>query len=191
MLLPLIFNSPTNVVELGLGGGNLLRYLHYLLPKVHLSSIESNSEVVSYFHQFFNPSNIPFTIKNTDAIKWMADCTSCSADWLLCDIYQHSTSQVDSDEFYLMMLNEASPKAWLTINLPDLETTKLERTLKVLSVAKQQRKMVYFSTPQYKNIIVHLSPMQGTLPSHANSPLPHYQLSRWTSIWRHGMKPFI
>ncbi len=191
MLLPLIFASPANIVELGLGGGNLLRSLHHLLPNSKLSSIESNSNVVAYFHQFFNPNNIPLTIENIDAHEWLAERPFDRVEWFLCDIYHHFTPKVDSYELYLKMLNVVSPAAWLTFNLPDLTIKELEKILKVFSLSKQNRTMIYFSAPQYKNVVVHLPPTSGILPNHINSPLPNHIWNRWTSIWRHGIKTFI
>jgi len=48
-LLPLLFFKPKKIIELGLGGGNLSRFLSTLHPDIHVLSIELSQTVIACF----------------------------------------------------------------------------------------------------------------------------------------------
>jgi spermidine synthase len=58
LLSPLLFFRPKKVVEFGLGGGNLARFLLHYLPDLTLHTIEYSQEVIECFERFFNPQAI-------------------------------------------------------------------------------------------------------------------------------------
>ena len=50
LMLPLLLFRPKNIIELGLGGGNLTRYLTHLSPEIKVISIEYNLAFVNGGH---------------------------------------------------------------------------------------------------------------------------------------------
>ncbi|MDG1752789.1 MAG: hypothetical protein P8I03_14190 [Thalassotalea sp.] len=187
LMLPLLFSSPQKIVELGLGGGNLVRFLNHILPEAEILSIEYNQQVIECFETFFNPQKIQQPIINTSFELWLATKKKRQiCDWLIYDIYQ-----TDEDPQYFLkqiarILKKIDNNAWLSINLPDLDEHELNIALLHLSSLKQNRVMRYFHVPHYKNIIIHLAPENNLLVTE-NSILPHYAISRWSTLWLHGM----
>jgi len=186
LALPLLFISPTNIIELGLGGGNLIRFLQEKLPQACIESVEYNQQVIECFEEYFNPQSIPHKIINSSFEFWLTKQKKISADWLLYDIYQ---TGVEADVFLKQItkvMKKMSKTTWLSINLPDLDEHQLNVALLHLSSIKKNRVMRYFHVPRYKNIVIHLSPEQIGLETD-NSILPHYLISRWSTLWMHGM----
>jgi spermidine synthase len=187
LMLPLLFSSPQKIIELGLGGGNLVRFLNHILPEAEILSIEYNQQVINCFETFFNPQNIQQPISNTSFELWLAKKKKHQfCDWLIYDIYQ-----TDGDPQYFLkqiarILTKIEDNAWLSINLPDLDEHELNIALLHLSSIKKNRIMRYFHVPHYKNIIIHLVPVKGVLTTD-KSLLPYYSISRWSALWLHGM----
>jgi len=186
LTLPLLFMAPKSIVEFGLGGGNLVRFLDHLLPTVKIFSIEQNQDVANCFEQFFNPQ----TIKQTVIIKpfelWLTRQKKQLKDWVIYDIYQ---SEADPQIFLKqisLVMNKLHNDSWLSINLPDLDEHELNIALLHLSSIKESRDMRYFHVPQYKNIIIHLSPIKISNKKNIQ-PLPIFMSQRWSKLWQHGM----
>ncbi|MDT0605148.1 hypothetical protein [Thalassotalea castellviae] len=187
MMLPLLFHVPNKIIELGLGGGNLVRYLTNILPNSEILSIEYNAQVIECFENFFNPQNIQQPIAHSSFELWLAKQKKQQrCDWLIYDIYQTD----ENPQYFLKqikrVLNKIDKNTWLTINLPDLNEHDLNIALLHLSSLKGSRMMRYFHIPYYKNIIIHLTPIDAVL-SDNNSVLPHYALTRLARFWQHGM----
>jgi spermidine synthase len=187
LMLPLLFSSPKNIIELGLGGGNLIRFLNHILPETEILSIEYNQQVIDCFDTFFNPQKIHQPIINISFEMWLSKKKRRQlCGWLIYDIYQ-----TDEDPQYFLkqitrILNKIDDNAWLSINLPDLNEHELNIALLHLSSIKQKRIMRYFQVPHYKNIIIHLAPVNDLLDTE-NSLLPGYAISRWSRLWLQGM----
>ena len=187
LMLPLLFHVPNKMIELGLGGGNLVRFLNNLLPNSEILSIEYNEQVIECFKSFFNPQNIQQPIVHTSFELWLAkQKKQLNGDWLIYDIYQTD----ENPQYFLKqikrLLSKIDDNAWLTINLPDLDEHDLNIALLHLSSLKGKRMMRYFHIPNYKNIIIHLTPINAEL-NHDNSILPQYARARWATFWQHGM----
>ncbi|MDO6444898.1 hypothetical protein Q4493_03815 [Colwellia sp. 1_MG-2023] len=187
LMLPLLFHTPKKIIELGLGGGNLVRFLTKTLPHSEILSIEYNSHVIDCFYNFFNPQNIQQPIVHTSFELWLAKKKKQQqCDWLIYDIYQTN----EKPQYFLKqikrIINKTDDHTWLSINLPDLDEHDLNIALLHLSSLKSTRIMRYFHIPHYKNIIIHLTPKHAAL-SERNSVLPHYAKTRWASYWQHGM----
>lgn len=187
LMLPLLFSAPQKIVELGLGGGNLVRFLNHILPESDILSIEYNLQVIECFDSFFNPQKINQPISNTSFELWLAKKKRHQpCEWLIYDIYQTD----ESPEYFLKqiarILKKVDDNTWLSINLPDLDEHQLNIALIHLSALKNTREMRYFHVPHYKNIIIHLAPHNAVL-STEHSVLPDYAVSRWSNLWLHGM----
>lgn len=187
LMLPLLFSAPRKIVELGLGGGNLVRFLHQMIPESEILSIEYNQHVIECFNRFFNPQKIQQPISNMPFELWLAKKNKHRlCDWLIYDIYQTDEDPQNFLKQITRILNKVDDNTWLSINLPDLDEHELNIALIHLSSIKNTREMRYFHVPHYKNIIIHLSPKNALLSSE-HSLLPHYAISRWSNLWLHGM----
>ncbi|WP_206486511.1 hypothetical protein [Thalassotalea sp. G2M2-11] len=184
--LPLLFMTPKKVIELGLGGGNILRFIKAVVPDSQLMSVENNLQVIQCFEQYFNPDNIHIDINCQAANSWLAQQKTVHCHWLIFDIFQAQRSDLESVELIQQLLTHLTSKAWMTINLVDLTEKQLNRTLRYLSKIKQNRELTYFNVPQYKNIIVHLHPTIGVAQKE-HSPLKPHQFNRWQQLWQHGI----
>ncbi|RJG49407.1 spermidine synthase [Motilimonas pumila] len=95
--LPREFNS---LLELGLGGANLLRYLLSRHPHLNYRCIEQNPVLIDWFEQFFNPLQQNAEIVCQDAMLALSLQKPC--DILLADLYDDYGSPrfLFSHEFY-------------------------------------------------------------------------------------------
>ncbi len=184
IMLPMLFITPKRVIEFGLGGGNLSRFVLERVPSCQWLSIESNQQVIQCFTQYFNPSNLHFPIYQQDAQQWLTPQDSIDADWLIFDIYQNKVNDADSLALIREVLSKLSSDAWLTINLVNLAEDKLNKVLSYLAKLKRGREMSYFFIPRYTNIIVHLHPAIDTNNTNLTSLKKHHY-RRGQALWLH------
>ena len=164
MLLPLLFFKPQNIIELGLGGGNLARFLSHLSDEINFTSIECDSLVIKCFKQYFNPENSSITVIHNRAEAWLVDKklsgqATESLDWLICDVYQQQL--IDFKETLTLLeifMSAISNNTCLSINLPDANDQEVNLCLTVLKQLQSNHRIVYFHVPNYLNIVIHVIP---------------------------------
>jgi spermidine synthase len=196
MLLPLLFFKPNNIVEFGLGGGNLLRYLERLAMLNHavlsLTSIERDSRVVECFYRYFAGTNGITQIITCDASAYIAQHNISQFDWLIYDIFccateQHQTMNI-TQQHCQTITTKLNNNGWFTLNIPDATEPEL-----ALIIANLQRHLVgfrlcYFKITQYRNVIVHIYPAHinvNQTNSYLSLPMQH----RMQMAWRLGVNP--
>ncbi len=164
MLLPLLFFKPKNIIELGLGGGNLARYLSHLSAEISFTSIECHQGVIDSFEQYFNPENESISIIHNRAELWLAeqqlssDITE-SLDWLLCDVYQQQlTDFKETIKLLELFMDKLTADTCLSINLPDSSDQEVNLCLTVLQQLQTHHRIIYFDVPNYLNIVIHVVP---------------------------------
>jgi spermidine synthase len=195
--LPLLFFRPDTVVELGLGGGNLARYVAQLDATISFISVEYNTEVIDAFEQYFNPDNIDITIINDRSENWLIHPQPAQVDWLVCDIYQHDSiyQSVHQTAAQIGKLVAAlSADSCLSINLPDATTTEVNLCLKVLQdllALTKAHRVVYFHVPNYLNIVIHVIPLAWNIKTRLKnkhySYLSQRRFSRYRKQWQLGI----
>ncbi len=183
LTLPLLFIRPKNIIEFGLGGGNLLKFARQLLPSCKLTSVEENFQVIQCFKQYFNPQQTELTINCQDASSWLSQQSSVNSDWLIFDIYRNDRDDNSALALISELLQRLANTCWLSINLVDLAEPQLNKLLNYLNKTKGSRKMNYFIVPQYRNIIVQLYPEPGLINQQI-SPLKPYQINRYRKLWQ-------
>ncbi len=191
LLLPLLFFRPTTVVELGLGGGNLDRFLTHLCADITMQSIEYSQTVIRCFEDYFNPDNAIVNIQNNDSKQWLTQQKSSKPDWLICDIYQTKQQSVAAANKQLSaLIDNIDSNSCLSINLPDASDDEVNLCLTVLQQLQSDHHIYYFHIPNYLNIVVQLIPKhwQTTrlLKRNKNSYLPRRLFLPWRNFWRHG-----
>jgi len=189
IMLPLLFFRPNNVCELGLGGGNLGRFMTQLSHDISFVSIEYNQQVIHCFKEFFNPDEANFTIYHQDAELWLQQELDCQLDWLICDIYQQKTQDFKDTLAQLSLLVEPlTSDSCLTLNLPDSSDQEVNLCLTVLQQLQTSHRIIYFHVPNYLNIIIHLIPKQWQtdkmLLRNKQSYLAKHIFLRWRRFWQ-------
>jgi len=196
LMLPLLLFRPKGVVELGLGGGNLTRYLAHLSPDIKVRSIEYNQQVIDCFTEYFNPSVTSLNIIHAEGLAWLMHQEASDNDWLICDVYR-------SDEFGFnsiikqleILVSKLSPQACLSINLPDVSDDEINLCLTILQQLQSSHCISYFHIPNYLNIVIHLYPnswplhrlLKKSSKANKNSYLTLRVFNQWRNFWQHGI----
>ena len=164
LLLPLLFFKPQKIVELGLGGGNLARFLSHLSDDISFTSVECDEVVIRCFNQYFNPENASISIIHSRAEIWLADKalsgdTTESLDWLICDIYQQQLIDFkETINLLAIFMSAISDNTCLSLNLPDANDQDVSLCLTVLQQLQSNHHIVYFHVPNYLNVVIHVIP---------------------------------
>ncbi|MDO6487351.1 hypothetical protein Q4503_06535 [Colwellia sp. 6_MG-2023] len=192
MMLPLLFFKPKSMIELGLGGGNIQRFIHHISNNINLQSIEHSSTVIDCFNQYFNPQNNQANLVYNDSKKWLQENTR-DYDWYVCDVYQQEIQSYNNTVDQLEHLTaNITPNTCLSINLPDATDYEVNLLLTLLKELSSDHEIVYFHIPNYLNIVIHLIPKQWhiykRIKRNKYSYLPKNIFSRWKQFWQHGKK---
>jgi spermidine synthase len=191
MLLPLLFFKPQNIVELGLGGGNIDRFLAYTDPNISITSIEYSAIVIENFSRYFNPEKAKVAIIHLDSNDWLAQAEKVPLDWLICDVYQQKEQNFDETIKQLeCLIDNINSESCLSINLPDATDNEVNLCLTVLQQLSSEHNIIYFHIPNYLNIVIHLIPKHWQtfklLKRNKNSYLPRRLFLQWRKFWLHG-----
>jgi len=191
LLLPLLFFKPQNVVELGLGGGNLDRFLAHTCPDILIKSIECNSIIIENFTRYFNPEKEKIEIIHRNSHDWLTQTGKTPPDWLICDIYQHKEQHFDETIKQLEhLLINIDSNGCLSINLPDATDNEVNLCLTVLQQLSSEHNIIYFHIPNYLNIVIHLIPKHWQtfklLKRNKSSHLPRRLFLQWRKFWQEG-----
>jgi spermidine synthase len=191
LLLPLLFFKPKSIVELGLGGGNLDRFLAHTCNNISIKSIEYSSTVIENFTRYFNPEKTKIEIIHSNSNDWLARQEKMPIDWLICDVYQHKEQDFDQTIKQLeCLLDNIDSDACLSINLPDATDHEVNLCLTVLQQLSNEHNIIYFHIPNYLNIVIHLIPKHWQtfklLKRNKNSYLSRRLFLQWRKFWLHG-----
>ena len=87
MAFLLVHPEPPDILLVGLGGGSLSKYCHYLLPQSTVTTVEINPEVIALRDTFSIPADSErFRVVEADAVHYLP-LHSGAADVLLLDGY--------------------------------------------------------------------------------------------------------
>jgi len=192
LLSPLLFFQPKNVVEFGLGGGNLARFLLHYLPNLTLHTIEYSQEVIECFEKYFNPQSAPVNLHHCSALDWLHYNKKIRAAWFICDIYQKNQSINDSLILTKNIIKKVGENAVLSLNLPSPSSEDINYFLSELKILAPNKHLIYFHIPHFLNVIIHLLPCDMLIQTEENliinTALPARTFNRWRNYWRHGMQ---
>ncbi len=195
LLLPLLFFRPKRIVELGLGGGNLTRFLQHLSAELQLTTIEHSQQVIDSFVQHFNPTKVDLNIVFSDGLSWLAKQSGNDGDidWIICDVYQSEELGFNAIVKQLEVLTASlNSQACLAINLPDISDSDINLCLTILRQLKPSHHITYFTIPNYLNIVIHLTPehwqLHKLIKRNKQTYLPQVNLQRWRRFWPHGQQ---
>jgi len=193
IMLPLLFFKPARIIELGLGGGNLTRFLAQLSTDITLTTIEHSQSVIDSFSQYFNPEEVELAIVCADGLTWLAQQETSEIDWIICDVYQSQEFGFDAIVKQLETLTDKlAAQSCLSINLPDISDTDINLSLTILQQLQPNHHITYFNIPNYLNIIIHLTPkswlLHKLIKRNKQSYLSQVTVQRWRKFWPHGLQ---
>ncbi len=156
MLANLLFQPPPRrCLLLGLGGGDLVRYLHHQIPSCKITAVELDAEMAAVSQHYFalpDASNIRLVIE--DAADFIA-ASKRPVDTLLVDIYSHNRmpALLQEDTFYYSCYRALSRDGIMVINLLINHGQELHTLLRKI---RQQfhHLTLCLTVPGYKNVIV-------------------------------------
>jgi spermidine synthase len=147
--------EPKQLLNLGLGGASLERYLDSKLPDINVRSVESNEQVILLAKDYF------YLPESVDVVHDKADHFLSGHndiyDIILCDIFvaDMQASCLYDEEFYKNISRCTDEKGVLAINiLPESE----EDVVNVLLPIKNYFDQIYLlEFPDYSNVILFAS----------------------------------
>lgn len=194
MMLPLLFFTPQQVVEIGLGGGNTGRFLTHTINNLSFKSIELSSNVIECFNQYFNPLNADITIQHGNATTWFESKFSSekeNIDWLISDVYQEDAKDFNTTLHLLNSIVADFPSNnCLTLNLPDFSDHEINLCLTVIKQLESTHHIIYFHVPNHLNVVVHILPvhwqLNKLLQKQKHRLLKKYTYSKWKHFWKYN-----
>ena len=123
MMASLLFiQKLKRVLMIGLGGGSIVKYLHYYYPACHIDVVEFNPYIPKLAHQYFHlPEHPNINIIIDDGGKFIQEMNTNSPpyDLILIDAYdtQGMSQLTDGMTFYNCCLQQLSESGLCTINL--------------------------------------------------------------------------
>ncbi len=156
MLANLLFQPPPRrCLLLGLGGGDLVRYLHHQMPNCKITAVELDAEMAVVSQRYFalpDASNIQLVIE--DAADFIA-ASKRPVDTLLVDIYSHNRmpALLQEDTFYYNCYRALSRDGVMVVNLLINHAQELHTLLRKIRQQFHQLTLC-LTVPGYKNVIV-------------------------------------
>ncbi len=156
MMANLLFQpAPRRCLLLGLGGGDLVRYLHHQLPSCNITAVELDAGMVDISKHYFalpEANNIQLIVD--DAGHFIA-ASKRPVDTLLVDIYSHNgmPTLLLEDDFYRHCYRVLTREGVMVINLLINHSQELHTLLRKIRQQFQQLTLCLTVTG-YKNVIV-------------------------------------
>ncbi|MCG7548100.1 methyltransferase [Pseudoalteromonas sp. Of7M-16] len=156
MTIPLLEAVQVNtVLELGLGGGGLLRYLNAHNPDIQIEVVEKSAQVIEIYNQFFNPQQTDSQIHCADAYDFVQQAPKHQVDLLMVDIFASQTLVpfIFDRSFYNNLNNFLAKNGWLVINTVFTEQSHIEQLSNVLTKLYPNALIYGFKAAQFANIV--------------------------------------
>ena len=120
MAFLLFLRDPKHILMIGLGGGSLLKFVHYTMPEIKTTVVEINAQVVAVAqsHFFVPPEDERFKLEIADGSQYVP-ANPASADVLMLDGYDanHHVESLASQAFYDSCADALTENGILVVNL--------------------------------------------------------------------------
>jgi spermidine synthase len=157
----LLFNpAPRRLVNIGLGGGSITKWMHRHLPQAEQLVLELDPRVIAIARQYFSvpEDDERLQILAADGAQWIAQHPAC-ADAILLDGYtgRSQAGELATDEFYALAREALTRDGVLVVNLWgndrmfDLNLQRIERAFGgqiCLLPAEQRGNIIVFAFRQ-------------------------------------------
>lgn len=154
MLLPLAFiPSPTNLVLIGLGGGQQAKFIHRYLPELHTTALEIDPEVVMLARSHFDlpDDDARLRVVVADAADFIHDHCGNPCDMILSDAFGEGYEPVDAlhtIEFYRACHQMLRPGGIMTVNVYDPNPAWANQFMSTVAAVFACRKFIPVSSVQ-------------------------------------------
>lgn len=151
-----------NILELGLGGGDLTRHTRRRWPAARHECVELDEEVITLYRQFFQhpgeEDNRAPQVHQADALAFLEQ-SEASYDLVLLDLFSQDGNplQLFQERIYRALAPRLSGD--LIVNL--LPRTRLELSQALLLLEQWVGPTTPYPVPGFINVIVHTRPRQG------------------------------
>jgi len=156
MIAALLFQpSPQQVLLFGLGGGDIVRQLHFQLPNSQITAVEIDPAIVEVSRDYFElPDSDKLTIKIDDAENFLHQDIQ-HYEMMLIDIYGgiEIPALLQKPDFYQHCHQQLEDNGMLVLNLL---TSDAEKFRFILWLIRQQfdHSTLCLTVPGYNNIII-------------------------------------
>jgi len=152
------------ILELGLGGGDLARYLRHRWPNAHHQCVDLDEEVIAVYRRFFQHTqqddNASPRLHHCDALTFLEQSTE-QYDLVLLDLFSQDGNPLLLFQARLYQALAPRLQGDLLINL--LPRTQLELTRALTLIEQWIGPATPYPVPGLVNIIIHATP-------HAQAP---------------------
>ncbi|MDK1285832.1 spermidine synthase [Pseudoalteromonas umbrosa] len=145
----------TRILELGLGGGGLLRFLNDKFPEAHVETVEKSQQIIDLYKQFFNPDNSDNPIHCTDAYEFVKQQELTVFDLIQVDIFDSTTLLpfIFAPDFYQNLKRLLTNQGWLALNTVLTERAQISKLSDVLTETFPETTIYGFKAAQFANIV--------------------------------------
>lgn len=156
MMTALLFQpAPQQILLFGLGGGDIVRQLHYQLPKSHITAVEIDPIIAEVSRDYFAlPDSDKVTIQIDDAAHFL-HLNDQHYEIMMIDIYggEAVPDLLQSEHFYQRCYQQLDDGGMLALNLITSDADKFRQILWLL---RQQfnRSTLCLTVPGHLNIII-------------------------------------
>ncbi|MGL6350663.1 MAG: spermidine synthase [Aeromonas sp.] len=153
------------ILELGLGGGDLTRHLHYRWPNAHHQCVDLDEEVITLYQQFFMPPSQGAhpgpMLHQADALAFLEQDQQ-HYDLVLLDLFSQDGNppQLFQERLYQAL----APRLAGTLIVNLLPRTQLELTQALILLERWIGPATPHLVPGYINLILHVTP-RNEVPS--------------------------
>ncbi|KPF70424.1 hypothetical protein IP84_01440 [beta proteobacterium AAP99] len=117
-----LVESPSHIVQLGLGAASLTKYCWRQYPQAQITAVELNPQVIACARQFFKlpADDARLGVVQADALAWIANPRrKASIDVLQVDLYDATASGpvYDGEDFYAACRKSLAPGGVMTVNV--------------------------------------------------------------------------
>ncbi|AOT07743.1 spermidine synthase [Pseudoalteromonas luteoviolacea] len=144
------------VLDIGLGGGGLLRFLRDKYPQAHIEAVEKSQHIIDLYRQFFNPNEIESVIHCKDAHAFVTQqTTTLPFDLIVVDIFDSETLLpfIFESQFYSNLKDLVAKKGWIALNTVFTKREQISKLSDVLTKIFPDTTIYGFKAAQFANIV--------------------------------------
>ncbi|WP_024871731.1 fused MFS/spermidine synthase [Tolumonas lignilytica] len=165
LLQALLPAEAQQILHLGLGGGDLLRWLHHRYPGVQQTAVDLNAAVIDIYQQFFQQQEQP-TLCCHDAFAWLKT-DPMQYDLILIDLFSDdgSPAPLFQPETYQYLQQRLTPLGKVIVNLLPRTEQEWQQVRHLLACCGQAHSL---QIAHYRNHLIWTEPKPAarTSPAH-------------------------
>ncbi|WP_155735712.1 spermidine synthase [Pseudoalteromonas luteoviolacea] len=148
--------TANRILDIGLGGGGLLRFLSDKYPQADIETVEKSQHIIDLYRQFFNPEEINSKVHCKDAYDYVAQHTHATPfDLILVDIFDSETLLpfIFEPQFYSNLKHLTTKNGWIALNTVFTDRAQISMLSDVLTEIFPETIIYGFKAAQFANIV--------------------------------------